>query len=48
MDCDEPHLPLTEKTQPIQWTKQPIGALAAVGTLWPWIVAKPPHYYVKW
>ncbi|KAH8948986.1 hypothetical protein BDL97_10G006500 [Sphagnum fallax] len=27
MHCDEPHLASNEKTQPIQWTEQPIGAL---------------------
>jgi hypothetical protein len=35
MDCDEPHLTPNEKTQPIQWTEQPTGALAAAGLLWP-------------
>ncbi len=35
MDCDEPHLAPNEKTQPIQWTKRPTGALVAVGSLWP-------------
>jgi hypothetical protein len=35
MDCDEPHLALNEKTQPIQWTKQPTGTLVAAGSLWP-------------
>jgi len=35
MDCDEPHLVLNEKTQPIQWTKWPIGALVVDGSLWP-------------
>jgi hypothetical protein len=34
-DCDEPHLALNEKIQPIQWTKRPIGALVVVGSLWP-------------
>jgi len=34
MDCDEPHLALNEKTQPIQWTKWPTGALVAVGSFW--------------
>jgi hypothetical protein len=33
MDCDEPHMALNEKTHPIQWTKWPIGALVAVGSL---------------
>jgi hypothetical protein len=33
MDCDEPHLVLNEKTQPIQWTKRPTGALVIVGSL---------------
>ncbi len=35
MDCDEPHLVPNEKTQPIQWTEQPTGALVAAGSLWP-------------
>jgi hypothetical protein len=35
MDYVEPHLALNEKTQPIQWTKQPNGALVVVGSLWP-------------
>ncbi len=35
MDCDEPHLMLNEKTQPIQCTERPTGALVAVGSLWP-------------
>ncbi len=35
MDYDEPHLTLNEKTQPIEWTKRPISALVAVGSLWP-------------
>ncbi len=34
MDCDEPHLTSNEKTQPIQWTEQPTGALLAAGSLW--------------
>jgi hypothetical protein len=33
MDCDEPHLALNEKTQPIQWIEQPIGSLVAIGSL---------------
>jgi hypothetical protein len=33
MDYDEPHLASNEKMQPIQWTKQPIGALVAIGSL---------------
>jgi hypothetical protein len=39
MNCDEPHLVLNEKTQPIQWTKWQTGALVAAGLLWPspWI-----------
>jgi hypothetical protein len=32
MDYDEPHLMLNEKTQPIQWTERPIGALVVVGS----------------
>jgi len=35
MDCNEPHLALNEKTQPIQWTERPTGALVAAGSLWP-------------
>jgi hypothetical protein len=37
MDCDEPRLALNEKTQPIQWTEWPTGALVAAGSLWPYI-----------
>jgi hypothetical protein len=35
IDCDEPHPAPNEKTQPIQWTKQPTGALVAVNSPWP-------------
>jgi hypothetical protein len=35
MDCDEPHPVPNEKTQPIQWTERPTGALVAAGSLWP-------------
>jgi len=35
IDCDEPHPTPNEKTQPIQWTKRPTGALVAVNSLWP-------------
>jgi hypothetical protein len=31
------HLVPNEKTQPIQWTQQPTGALVAAGSLWPLI-----------
>ncbi len=34
MDSDEPHLRPNEKTQPIQWTERPTGALVAAGSLW--------------
>ncbi len=34
-DYDEPHLAPNEKTQPIQWTERPTGALVAAGSLWP-------------
>jgi len=34
MECDEPHLTLNEKMQPIKWTEWPTGALVAVGSLW--------------
>jgi hypothetical protein len=34
MDCHEPHMMSNEKTQPIQWTERPTGALVAVGSLW--------------
>jgi hypothetical protein len=33
MGCDEPYLMSSEKTQPIEWTKRPIGALVAIGPL---------------
>jgi hypothetical protein len=33
MDYDEPHLMLNEKTQPIQWTERPTGALVATDSL---------------
>ncbi len=35
INCDEPHLAPNEKTQPIQWTERPTGALVAVNSLWP-------------
>jgi len=35
IDCDEPHPASNEKTQPIQWTERPTGALVAVNSLWP-------------
>jgi hypothetical protein len=35
MDYDEPHLMSNDKTQPIQWTEQPTGALVAAGSFWP-------------
>ncbi len=35
MDCDEPHQMLNEKTQSIQWTERPTGALVAVSSPWP-------------
>jgi hypothetical protein len=35
MDCREPHPAPNEKTQPIQWTERPTGALVAVNSLWP-------------
>ncbi len=34
-DYDEPHMVPNEKTQPIQWTERPTGALVAAGSLWP-------------
>jgi len=36
MDCHEPHPAPNEKTQPIQWTERPTGALVAVNSLQPW------------
>ncbi len=33
IDCDEPHPAPNEKTQPIQWTKRPIGALVVINSL---------------
>jgi len=35
IDYDEPHPAPNEKTQPIQWTERPTGALVAVNSLWP-------------
>ncbi len=35
IDCDEAHPAPNEKTQPIQWTERPTGALVAVNSLWP-------------
>jgi len=35
IDCDEPHPTPNEKTQPIQWTERPAGALVVVNSLWP-------------
>jgi hypothetical protein len=35
MDYHEPHPAPNEKTQPIQWTERPTGALVAVNSLWP-------------
>ncbi len=35
IDCDEPHPVPNEKTQPIQWTEWPTGALVAINSLWP-------------
>jgi hypothetical protein len=35
MYYDEHHLGPNEKTQPIQWTERPTGALVATGSLWP-------------
>jgi len=35
MDCDEPHLVLNEKMQPIQWTERPTSALVVIGSFWP-------------
>jgi hypothetical protein len=34
IDCDEPHPAPNEKTQPIQWTERPTGALVAINSLW--------------
>ncbi len=39
MDCHEPHRAPNEKMQGIQWTERPIGALVAVGSLWPPLIA---------
>jgi len=35
LDCDEPHLAPNEKTQPIQWTEGPTGALVVAGSFYP-------------
>ncbi len=46
MDSDETHLAPNEKTQPIQWTKRPTGALVAVGapTLGAGVNQQPPMH----
>ncbi len=55
IDCDEPHPAPNEKTQPIQWTERPTGALVAVNSLWPnctsleWAVGRwmdPPYMHL--
>ncbi len=43
IDCDEPHPAPNEKTQPIQWTEQPTGALVAVNSLWPQLFPYVPY-----
>jgi hypothetical protein len=35
MNSDEPYSAPNEKTQPIQWTQWPTGALVAVDSFWP-------------
>ncbi len=42
MDCHEPHPAPNEKTQPIQWTERPTGALVAVNSLWPVSITRQP------
>jgi hypothetical protein len=37
MDYHEPHPAPNEKTQPIQWTERPTGALVGANSLWPLI-----------
>jgi hypothetical protein len=34
INYDEPHPAPNEKTQPIQWTERPTGALVVVNSLW--------------
>jgi hypothetical protein len=41
IDCDEPHPVPNEKTQPIQWTERPTGALVAVDSLCPCVLIVP-------
>ncbi len=45
-DCDKSHLAPNEKTQPIQWTERPTGALVAVGSLWPWVQGLVSKYLI--
>jgi hypothetical protein len=40
------HLTLNEKTQPIQWTEQSIGALVAAGSLWPYPVDRTANWCI--
>jgi hypothetical protein len=37
MDCHEPHPAPNEKTQPLQWTERPTGALVGANSLWPMV-----------
>jgi hypothetical protein len=46
MDCNEPHLALNEKTEPIQWTERPTGALVAAGSHWTQSRSKPPLFSI--
>jgi len=44
IDCDEPRLAPNEKTQPIQWTERPTGALVDVNSLWSFLPKLTPLY----
>jgi hypothetical protein len=45
MDCHEPHPAPNEKTQPIQWTERPTGALVGANSLWPLYLSSHTPWY---
>ncbi len=45
--CDEPRPASNEKSQPIQWTEWPTGALVAAGSLWPLVLHHQTNHMEK-